>query len=97
MAILYCFLNSEVQEVIKRRLIQRFLTNRDINRTTEGLEMQYISERKRTQEEATTAKIVEMNISVTEQPQSMKTMAEQEQVNGPAAAKMQCRVELNIN
>ena len=89
MAILYCFLNSEVQEVIKRRLIQRFLTNRDINRTTEGLEMQYISERKRTQEEATTAKIVEMNISVTEQPQSMKTMAEQEQV--------QCRVELNIN
>ena len=88
MAILYCFLNSEVQEVIKRRLIQRFLTNRDIHRTTEGLEMQYLSERKRTQEEA--ANIVEMNIiRIPEQPQSMKTMAEQEQVL------TQCRVELN--
>ena len=75
MTILYCFLNSEVQEVMKRRLIQRFLTNRDI---TEGLELQHLSNKKRTEE----ARIVETNISVIEQiqlqPESMKILVEEE-------------------
>ena len=75
MAILYCFLNSEVQEVIKRRLIQRFLTNRDIS---EGLELQHLNSKKRTEE----TKKVEANISVVQeihlQPESMKIIVEEE-------------------
>lgn len=38
MAILYCFLNGEVQEVMKRQL-NRFILNQDIHRTTETIEM----------------------------------------------------------
>ena len=75
MAILYCFLNSEVQEVIKRRLIQRFLTNRDIS---EGLELQHLNSKKRNEE----TKKVEANISVVQeihlQPESMKIIVEEE-------------------
>lgn len=46
LAILYCFLNSEVQEVIKRHL-NRLMTSHDIHRNTEaaGLEMRFLQKR----------------------------------------------------
>ena len=78
MAILYCFLNSEVQKVIKRRLLQRILTNRNIHQTNaEGFEMQHqISNQRRNGDEAK-----KTNISIVDQiqlqPDSMRIIEEE--------------------
>ena len=96
MAILYCFLNSEVQKVIKRRLIQRILTNRNIHQiNAEGFEMQHqISNQKRTGEEAK-----KTNISVVDQiqlqPDSMRIIEEEVDLETTPFSITRCRVELN--
>ena len=96
MAILYCFLNSEVQKVIKRRLIQRILTNRNIHQTNaEGFEMQHqISNQRRNGEEAK-----KNNISVVDQiqlqPDSMRIIEEEVHLEITPLSITQCRVELN--
>ena len=96
MAILYCFLNSEVQKVIKRRLIQRILTNRNIHQiNAEGFEMQHqISNQRRTGEEAKKTNIsVEDQIQL--QPDSMRIIEEEIDLEITPFAITRCRVELN--
>ena len=95
MAILYCFLNSEVQKVIKRRLVQRILTNRNIHQiNAEGFEMQHqISNQRRTGEAKKT------NISVVDQiqlqPDSMRIIEEEVDLEITPFSITQCRVESN--
>ena len=95
MAILYCFLNSEVQKVIKRRLIQRILTNRNIHQiNAEGFEMQHqISNQRRAGEAKKT------NISVVDQiqlqPDSMRIIEEEVDLEITPFSITRCRVESN--
>jgi len=96
MAILYCFLNSEVQKVIKRRLIQRILTNRNIHQiNAEGFEMQHqISNQRLTGEKAkkTDNSVVDQ---IQLQPDSMRIIEEEVDLEITPFSITRCRVELN--